>query len=182
MLSHSHAAANGIPLLGFGTYPLTGEEAATAPSAWRSRSASATSTRRRCMAMSTMSEAPCALPAFRAASSLSSPKSIPAISARPALHRRGAIDGRSWRSCRLAADSLAARRSRLRCDPRSLDGGEGEGHGPRHRRQQFHPGDDAPRAERAQGAIICNQVEFHPLLDQSKLLATAGTRHRALRL
>lgn len=25
----------------------------------------------------------------------------------------------------------------------------------------------------AQGAIICNQVEFHPLLDQSKLLATA---------
>ena len=27
--------------------------------------------------------------------------------------------------------------------------------------------------ERAKGAIICNQVEFHPLLDQSKLLAAS---------
>ncbi len=27
---------------------------------------------------------------------------------------------------------------------------------------------------RTSGAIICNQVEFHPLLDQSKLLETAG--------
>jgi 2,5-diketo-D-gluconate reductase B len=34
--------------------------------------------------------------------------------------------------------------------------------------------------QRAQGAIICNQVEFHPLLDQSKLLAAARQSGMAL--
>ena len=37
----------------------------------------------------------------------------------------------------------------------------------------FTPAMMARAQERANGAIICNQVEFHPLLDQSKLLATS---------
>lgn len=37
----------------------------------------------------------------------------------------------------------------------------------------FSPSMVRNAVERTQGAIICNQIEFHPLLDQSKLLATA---------
>ena len=44
-----------------------------------------------------------------------------------------------------------------------------------HRRQQFQSGHAAAGAGAASGAIINNQVEFHPLLDQSELLHTRGT-------